>query len=126
MAYHHLNHECIFLLLYFVIGNIIVAASAALTKELMHYISPFLAVAELLRRTMWSCFRLENEHLSNHSGHVTRTHYDAASSPIANQPRRGWTIIVEVWKSFSLTHSPTPPLAGDINTNHTNLILSIN
>ena len=26
---------------------------------------PFLAAAEICRRTMWGCFRLENEHLHN-------------------------------------------------------------
>jgi hypothetical protein len=72
-----------------------VSADAALTAELMHYISPFLAVAELFRRTMWGCFRLENEHLTNHSSSRIGN-YDNTSASINQPARHRWTIIVEV------------------------------
>lgn len=35
---------------------------------LADYLDPFLAAAEICRRTMWGLFRLENEHLSNTEG----------------------------------------------------------
>lgn len=41
---------------------------ASFSTYLQMYIAPFTMVAELFRRTMWSYFRLENEHLRNTQG----------------------------------------------------------
>jgi hypothetical protein len=38
-------------------------AASPLSPKLMQYVTPCLAAGEILRRTMWGCFRLENEHL---------------------------------------------------------------
>ena len=38
------------------------------------YVAPFAAVAEILRRTMWSVLRLENEHVNNTAGYRKYKH----------------------------------------------------
>ena len=43
-------------------------------SELGTYIAPFAAIAEVLRRSMWSVFRLENEHLNNTDGYRKYKH----------------------------------------------------
>jgi hypothetical protein len=52
--------------------------------NLQIYLSPFLAVAEIFRRTMWGMFRLENEHLklsNNLSDWYTNTGEDDSNNP---------------------------------------------
>jgi hypothetical protein len=39
--------------------------SSPFRSHLQVYLAPALAALEILRRTMWSCLRLENEHLHN-------------------------------------------------------------
>ena len=41
-----------------------VGRGTPLSANVMLYVTPCLASAEILRRTMWACFRLENEHLT--------------------------------------------------------------
>ena len=43
-------------------------SSKFFNASILPYIGPFTMIAELLRRTMWSFFRLENEHLRNTQG----------------------------------------------------------
>jgi len=38
------------------------------------FIAPFAAIAEIFRRTMWSVFRLENEHVHNTAGYRKTAH----------------------------------------------------
>jgi len=53
-------------------------------KDFALYIAPFAATAEILRRCMWSVFRLENEHLNNTARYRKVTyiplHFDAPTS----------------------------------------------
>jgi hypothetical protein len=65
------------------------------------YISPFAAIAEIVRRAMWSVFRLENEHLHNTAGyrkvkHIP-LHFDTVPTksikPVMPRPR--WQIFLE-------------------------------
>jgi xenotropic and polytropic retrovirus receptor 1 len=65
------------------------------------YIAPFAAIAEIIRRTMWSVFRLENEHLHNTAGyrkvkHIP-LHFDTplTQSIQADTPKTHWHIAVE-------------------------------
>lgn len=72
-------------------------------------LSPFAAVAEILRRTMWSVLRLENEHLNNTSGYRKITHiplhFDAPSHSVkvnddqANASKRLVFIEVSIYVS---------------------------
>lgn len=52
--------------------------------EFLLYLQPFTMVAELFRRTFWSFFTLENEHLRNTHGYkrvnFIPLHYDTGSS----------------------------------------------
>ena len=66
-------------------------------------VAPFAAAAEICRRTMWSFFRLENEHLNNTSGyrrvaHIP-LHFDTPLKPNdlnKNQNKNRWTVIFEI------------------------------
>lgn len=55
-------------------------------------VAPFAAVAEIFRRTMWSFFRLENEHLNNTSGYrrVDRIplHFDTPKASLNAEEKR--------------------------------------
>ena len=67
-------------------------------------IAPFAAAAEICRRTMWSFFRLENEHLNNTSGyrrvaHIP-LHFETPLKPSESkkgQNKKRWTVILEIF-----------------------------
>lgn len=66
-----------------------------------YYLNPTLASAELLRRCMWSWFRLENEHLHNTQGYrrvdFVPLHFETASQQAPKEPKKkGLSIIAEV------------------------------
>eukprot|EP00808_Paulinella_micropora_P018809 g31855.t1 len=46
-----------------------VAVASPLSKKTMQILTPLLAMLEIMRRTFWSWFRLEHEHLSNTMGY---------------------------------------------------------
>lgn len=52
-------------------------------------LAPFAAMAEVARRTIWSVFRLENEHLNNAAGYRSvkhiPLHFDIPARPILNE-----------------------------------------
>lgn len=65
------------------------------------YLNPSLAAAELLRRMMWSWFRLENEHLHNTQGYrrvdFVPLHFETASKVPPKKPKKkGVSIVLEV------------------------------
>ena len=70
--------------------------------ELPNYLNAITMIIELLRRTMWSFFRLENEHRSNTSefrrvGFVP-LHFDTGHNHRykKKEEKRGWTVLAEV------------------------------
>ena len=64
-------------------------------------VAPFAAAAEICRRTMWSFFRLENEHLNNTAGyrrvkHIP-LHFDTPlESTSAQEKKRRCTVLLEI------------------------------
>jgi hypothetical protein len=63
-------------------------------------LGPTLAALEILRRTMWMWFRLENEHLHNTEGYrqmdFIPLHFDPPVSKAPTRAYEGLTIILEV------------------------------
>jgi hypothetical protein len=60
--------------------------SSPFRSHLQMYLSPGLAALEILRRTMWACLRLENEHLNNvgryRKVNFVPTHFENDPSPL--------------------------------------------
>lgn len=72
-------HTFLFLLLnlsplYFRSWTLIPNGQESDFSNLSIYVAPFAAFAEIFRRSMWSIFRLENEHLNNTAGYRKETH----------------------------------------------------
>ena len=71
-----------------------------------HTVSPFLSYAEIFRRTMWSIFRIEAEHLKNTASYgkvdIVPLHFEQPeSSPFV--PKRSWlTAALEVGVFISI------------------------
>ena len=67
-------------------------------------VAPFAAVAEICRRSMWSFFRLENEHLHNTSGYRKVNHIPLHfetplkqdSTESSGKGRKAWHVIAEI------------------------------
>lgn len=69
-------------------------------------VAPFAAIAEICRRSMWSFFRLENEHLHNTSGYRKVNHIPlhfetpikqkTTDSSSTGKGTRTWHVIAEI------------------------------
>ena len=67
-------------------------------------VAPFAAIAEICRRSMWSFFRLENEHLHNTSGYRKVNHIPLhfetplkqSTMDSAGKGPRAWHVIAEI------------------------------
>lgn len=77
------------------------------SQEFLLYLQPFTMVAELFRRTMWSFFCLENEHLRNTHGFRTvdfiPLHYDHSAGQAETvqkqqgiEPLGGWALLTNM------------------------------
>ncbi len=71
-----------------------------LSAGLQNYLLPFLAIGEVLRRSMWALLRVENEHLHNVEGFrrvdFIPLHFDTHSQRKPPPTKPGRRVLVEV------------------------------
>lgn len=65
--------------------TLIPESSSVDISNLGQYVAPFAAIAEIVRRSIWSVFRLENEHVHNTSGYRKVAHIPLHFDPPVNQ-----------------------------------------